>query len=155
MAQEPTLVTLEPATTAVISARVTMAGIRDVFDTGFGALAAALGAQGIAPTGAAFARYHGDLAATFDVEIGFATATPVATDGDVHAATLPGGRVAQAVHVGGYDGLAASWGTLRAWIVDQGLTPADGIWEVYDVEPNPEMDPADLRTTLNWPIGEG
>jgi hypothetical protein len=26
------------------------------------------------------------------------------------------------------------------------------MWEVYLTEPSPEMDPADLRTELNWPV---
>lgn len=25
-------------------------------------------------------------------------------------------------------------------------------WEVYVTEPSPDMDPADLRTELNWPV---
>lgn len=154
MTTEPEIVTLEPATTAVVAATVPMAELTTVFDTGFSQIGAALARQGVEPVSAAFGLYHGEVGETVDLEIGFVTDRPVATEGDVHASTLPGGRVARVVHAGGFDGLAESWAGLRAWIVDQGLTPGDDIWEVYDTEPNPEMDPADLRTSLHWPVRE-
>jgi len=70
----------------------------------------------------------------------------------VHPGSLPAGRVARLVHVGGYDGLGESWGRLGAWIAEQNLAPGTVIWEVYVTEPNPDMDPADLRTELYWTL---
>ena len=39
---------------------------------------------------------------------------------------------------------------LAAWMGEQGLTPGPVLWEVYVTEPSPDMDPADLRSELNW-----
>ena len=50
--------------------------------------------------------------------------------------------------------MGEAWGRLGAWIAEQGLTPGADLWEVYVTEPNPEMDPADLRTELFWTVEE-
>jgi effector-binding domain-containing protein len=60
--------------------------------------------------------------------------------------------VARVVHAGSFDGLSEAWQRLGAWIGEQGLEPSDDYWEVYLTEPSPDMDPADLRTELNWPV---
>lgn len=149
---EPELTDHTQTTTAVIRAVVPMAEIADFFDRSFAELASALQAQGMTPTGAAFARYTGPPGATVDVEVGFPTDGTVVPTGEVHPGSLPGGRVARLVHTGGYDGLGEAWGRLATWIQDQGLTPGDASWEVYATEPSPTMDPADLRTELVWPV---
>jgi effector-binding domain-containing protein len=152
---QPEIVTVDPATTAVVSGTFKMIDIRDVFDRSFSALGTTLATQGIAPMGPAFGLYHGEVGETVDLELGFVTDRPVQTDGDVHAGQLPGGPVARLVHVGGFGGLSGSWARLRTWVVDQGLVPGADIWEAYLVEPTPDMDPADLRTELNWLLDEG
>ena len=58
------------------------------------------------------------------------------------------------VHLGSYDKLVASWERLGAWMGEQGLTPGPLLWEVYVTEPSPDMDPADLRSELNWLLGD-
>ena len=149
---EPAVVTLEPATTAVIRHVVPMDRLPEVFDRSFGALAAAVSAQGAGVAGPAFALYHGLPTDTVDLEVGFPTQRAVRADGDVVASALPGGRVARAVHAGSFDGLGAAWGRLRSWIDDQGLRAGETFWEVYLTQPTPDMDPAELRTELNWPV---
>lgn len=84
----------------------------------------------------------------FELEAGFPAGAPVAADGDVLASELPGGTVARATHVGGYDSLGDSWGALVAWATEQGRTPEGRMWEVYVTEPTPQLDPATLRTEL-------
>ena len=64
------------------------------------------------------------------------------------------GRVARLVHLGGYDKLVSSWQRLASWMGEQGLTPGPLQWEVYVTEPSPDMDPADLRSELNWLLGD-
>ncbi len=149
---EPAVVTLEPATTAVIRRVVPMDRLPEFFDGSFGALAAAVSAQGAGVAGPAFALYHGLPTDTVDLEVGFPTQRAVRADGDVVASALPGGRVARAVYAGSFDGLGAAWGRLRSWIDDQGLKAGETFWEVYLTQPTPDMDPADLRTELNWPV---
>lgn len=148
----PELVDVTEVTTAVIGGVVDMAEIAAFFDSSFTRLAPVVAGQGVAIVGPAFALYHGAPGATADLEVGFPTAAAIANDGDVRASRLPGGRIARLVHVGSFDALGESWGRLGAWIAEQDLVAGDDLWEVYVTEPSPDMDPADLRTELNWPV---
>jgi effector-binding domain-containing protein len=149
---DPQLDDLNEIATAVIHGVVPMAEIVDFFDRSFAELAAVLERQGIAPTGPAFARYAGPPGETADLEVGFPVHDSVAPEGQVHPSVLPAGPVARLVHTGGYDLLGQTWGRLGAWMAEQSLTPGADLWEVYVTEPNPDMDPADLRTELFWTI---
>jgi effector-binding domain-containing protein len=148
----PELVTVEPTTAAVVRGTVGAEEITDFFDRSFSVLGEAIAAQGVSPTGPAFGLYRGMPDETIDVAVGFPTDRPIEPDGAAEAGELPGGRVARVVYAGGFDGLGEAWQRLGAWIAAQGLTPSESYWEVYVTEPNPEMDPADLRTELNWPV---
>jgi effector-binding domain-containing protein len=149
---DPELTDLTETTTAVIHGVVPMEEIADFFDRSFSELVNVLDGQGIARTGPAFARYAGPPGETADLEVGFPVLGSVSPDGQVHPSSLPAGRVARVVHVGGYDQLGETWGRLAAWMVEQGLTPGADLWEVYVTEPSPEMDPADLYTDLFWTV---
>ena len=149
----PELVELSPTITAVIAGVIEMSAIADFFDRSFSTLPAVMEAQGVAPTGPAFARYHGQPSDTVDLEVGFPTDRAVEPDGEVRASDLPGGRAAHLTHLGSFDQLGESWGRLAGWIAEQGLTPTSDIWEVYVTEPSPDMDPADLVTELYWSVG--
>jgi len=149
---DPELVTLEPVTTAVIRGLVPTAELADFFDQSFGVLGKVLATQGVTATGPAFALYYGPPTDTIDLEVGFPTDRPIEPDGSAAAGTLPGGRAVRWVYAGGFDGLAAAWQQLAEWAGQQGLTPGEIQWEIYLVQPNPEMDPADLRTELVWPL---
>jgi effector-binding domain-containing protein len=148
----PELVTVPATTTAVVRGTVAAEETADFFDRSFSVLGEAMAAQGVSPTGPAFGLYRGLPDQTVDLEVGFPTGRAVETDGSVEVGELPGGQVARMVHAGSFDGLAEAWQRLGGWIAEQGLTPGETYWEVYLTEPNPEMDPADLRTELNWPV---
>ena len=145
----PALVEVEPAPTAVVRAEVPADGLPAFFDSAFRRLPQVLAGQGLRPVSAAFGLYRRPPSATVDVEVGFVVDRPVRPDGDVVPGELPGGRVARQVHAGGFDGLAATWQGLFAWVRERGLTPAGPFWEVYLTVPSPDMDPADLRTELD------
>jgi effector-binding domain-containing protein len=149
---EPELATLDATATAVIAGVVPMAEISGFFDRSFTELATVLGRQGVAPAAAPFARYAGPPGDTVDLEVGFPVHQPVSPEGHVRPGSLPAGRAARLIHAGSYDELADSWGRLGTWIAAQGLTPGTDLWEVYLTEPNPDMDPADLRTELIWKV---
>jgi effector-binding domain-containing protein len=149
---EPALVDVDAATTAVIGAVVPREELVNFFDRSFSNVAAVLSDQDIAIESPAFARFHRPPAEDVDLEVGFVTARAVRPVGEVRAGSLPSCRAARLVHHGGYDQLGESWGRLGSWIDDQGLTPGRDLWEVYVTEPSPEMDPATLRTELNWSI---
>lgn len=151
---EPELVTIDPATTAVVRDVVRMAELRDFFDASFQALGRTVAAQGVAVMGPAFGRYRGAPGEALDVEVGFVTDRAVQADGVVNAGSLPGGKVARLMHLGAFDGLGPSWEVLRSWLGDQGLSPADDRWEVYVTQPGPQTDPQTLRTELNWPLAD-
>jgi effector-binding domain-containing protein len=151
---EPAVVTLEPVTTAVIRRVVPMDRLPEFFDGSFGALAAAVQEQDAGVAGPAFAFYHRLPTDTADLEVGFPTRRAVTATGDVRAASLPAGRVARVVHAGSFDGLGPAWERLRGWMDAQGLRAGETFWEVYLTEPTPDMDPAELRTELNWPVAD-
>jgi hypothetical protein len=161
---EPRLVVVEPVVTAVVRGLVPTAGLRDFFDSSFRALGETLARQQVAVLGPAFGLYHRPPGETADLEVGFPTdraVRPEEPDGPdgpdgpegprrkVVVSALPAARVARTTHHGSFDGLAASWESLLAWVRAQGLTPGPVMWEVYVTEPTPEMSPDDLRTELN------
>jgi effector-binding domain-containing protein len=152
---EPELLSAEPVTTAVVRGSVPVAGLREFFDVSFTDLARTTAEQGVALLGPAFALYRGPFGETVDLEVGFPADRSVRADGTVVASRLPGGRVARVTHSGSFDGLGESWMRLAGWLRDQGLSPADERWESYVTQPSPEMDPADLRTELYWPVDGG
>lgn len=149
---EPDLREVAAEDLAVIHGRVSPTDISTFFDTAFGCLAVALNTQGAHITGPALALYGTGGEHTLEITVGFPVDRRIRPDAEVVADTLPAGRVARLVHHGSFDGLDQSWNRLRSWITARGLTPADTRWEVYVTEPNPQMDPADLRTELNWSI---
>ncbi|WP_433664026.1 GyrI-like domain-containing protein [Nocardia sp. CA-128927] len=152
-APEPELTRIKPVVTAAVRAVVPVAGLRDFFDASFGALARTIAAQRLEIVSPAFGLYHGPDGDPIDIEVGFAVSQAVEPNDTVVNGSLPGGRVARVIHAGGFDELSSAWDGLHAWIWSRGLTPGDERWEVYTTQPSPEMDPADLRTELNWTVG--
>jgi effector-binding domain-containing protein len=151
-APEPELVSLGPATTAVIRGTVPPTGLRDFFDESFRTLPQVLADQRVSVLSPAFALYHGIPVDAFDLEAGFVTDRPVQPAHGVVAGSLPGGRAARLTHFGSFDGLGSSWERLDSWIRRQGLSAGSQRWETYVTRPSPEMDPRDLRTDLTWPL---
>jgi len=147
---EVELVAVEAVTTAVVKGTVAAKDLTDFFDSSFGVLGAVLDHQPVAAAGPAFARYQGPVGETAVLEVGFPTDRAIEPEGSAEAGTLPAGRVARMVHAGSFDGLSGAWQRLESWIGEQGLTSSGVLWEVYVTEPSPDMDPADLRTELNW-----
>ena len=151
---EPEVVSLDPATTATIREVVATDELAAFFDRAFSTLSELISAQGVSINGPAFSLYHNHPSDTADVEVGFTTDRAIERSGGAEPGSLPGGRVARVVHEGGYDELAAVWDRLGTWMSEQGLTFRMPFWEVYLTEPSPDMDPADLRTELNHPVGD-
>lgn len=149
---DPEIVTVDSITTAVVHGTVPFDRLTDFYDTSFRAVSEAIQRQGRQHTTAGFGRYFGEPADTVELEVGFGTDQPIEPDGDVRPATLPAGRCARMVHVGGYDGLGASWQKLADWIVAEGHQPGGTMWEEYVTMPTPDGDPNELRTVLTWPL---
>lgn len=149
-----------------------------LFDGVFSRLFPALGQAGVQPVGAAFALYSRVPGETVDLEVGIpvdrvldgeldlgevevpgsaevldGAEVPSSAEGAsfalvARASALPGGRIATAAHLGGYDRLGEAWQTFMGALESQGHRVAMPFWEVYTTEPTPDIDPATLRTDL-------
>jgi len=133
---------------------VPAAGLRDFFDSAFRLLPEVIAAPGLAIRGPAFCVYRSEPRELMDLEVGFPVDRVAAPQRGVEPGSLPAGRVARFVHAGGFEGLGGAWNRLYEWIQNNGRSAAPVRWEVYLTRPTPEMDPADLRTELDWLLDE-
>ena len=146
-------VELDPVPLAVVRhLGVTLADLRDLFDSGYGAIGALIGSGAVVPAGPALAIYHGDPSQDFDLELGFPVAEPLdapldAGGVEVVGATLPAGPALADTHLGSYDDLGQAWGRLMG---APGATPVGISIEVYVTDPS--TDPDHLRTDLLLPV---
>lgn len=135
---------------AVVRDTVRMDELGPFYDRAFNSVLEALSAQGLDPSGAAFAHYLSIPGETVDLEVGFETPGPITAHGDVRPTELPAGKVATASYFGAYDGLNEAWPEFAQWIVTQGQEPTEHMLEVYATKPTGETDPATLETDLIW-----
>jgi effector-binding domain-containing protein len=144
----------EEQATAVMRATLSVPEIGPWFGATVGQLAGWLTMRGVPIVGLPFARYHLDDpgAVRFEVEAGFPVGGPVEKDGEVVAATLPGGSIASTVHVGPYEDLPAAYDAVTTWITERGGQPAADMWEVYETDPDEHPDPATWRTRVFVPF---
>lgn len=148
----PHIVPAERVRTAVVHLTVPRSEIRKVMGPGHEELMATLRSQGITPAGRWFTHHLRMDPATFDFEIGVPVPRDVAPAGRVRPGELPAATVARTVYHGGYEGLAAAWPRLDAWIVAQGRRPGPSLWEVYLTDPQANPDPATWQTELSRPL---
>ena len=144
--------------TAVVREQVAVGQLPEFFQRAFGAAMGQAQAQGLQVTGPPFGMYYGIPGETVDVEAGFPVSGSVSAADGVIAGTLPGGRVVEAMHVGPYDTLAATYGEVERWIDERGLRSQSLMWESYLTDPGEQPDPATWQTLLVVPLadaGEG
>lgn len=136
----PTLLDLPDGVTTVMKhwPAVTLAELPALFDAGYTELAAA------APIGPGFAVYTGDVSATFDLHIGFPVA--MIPDGFI-GSDFPSGPALAVSHLGGYDGLSATWQHLTGDFAGRQLGPPRQLVEIYVTDPSVTAA-GDLRTDL-------
>ncbi|WP_432510757.1 MerR family transcriptional regulator [Kineococcus sp. SYSU DK001] len=72
--------------------------------------------------------------------------------GRVHAVTLPAAELAVTTHVGEHDGVEVTYGELGTWVVQNAMSVAGPVREVYRVGPRDASDPAAWRTEIGWPV---
>jgi AraC family transcriptional regulator len=109
---------------------------------------------GLAIAGRPFTRYLSTGPGLYSIEVGMPVATAPNGEGQVAAATLPGGPVVVAVHAGPYDQLAEAYAALERWIEANGYRTGGAPWESYITDPADLPDPADWRTEVYWPLKE-
>lgn len=156
---DPEIRELTPSATAAIRARTATSELPGLFDEHLPNIAHRLADMGVEPAGPPYARYHEYGPETVDVEIGIPVASPVpnvpaladAQPGELGSSELPGGRVAIVVHRGSYAGLPDAYERLEGWLAGQGGQAGGAPWELYVDDPS-EVDEADLRTEICWPL---
>ncbi|MFD5312481.1 MerR family transcriptional regulator [Streptomyces sp. ESR1.13] len=142
----------EPART--VAAVEAVVGHRDIATWYAGAMAELEAAVGAAVTGPPGGSYDNAL---FEQERGHAlvylpTAEPPRT-GRVHPTILPAAELAVTTHVGEHDGgIEVTYGELGTWVVENAMSVAGPVREVYMVGPRDTSDPAAWRTEIGWPV---
>jgi effector-binding domain-containing protein len=148
------IVELPPRPAAVVTAEVPLDGLTDFFGGAFSTVMAAVAEQALAPAGPPFAYYPAAPTDVVQVTAGFPVTGTVSEAGEVRPFTLPGGRAVVAMHVGPYDALEATYHEMLGWVSEQGLVPAEGMWEEYLSDPGQEPDSAKWLTRVVWPLAE-
>ncbi|MBI5616803.1 MAG: GyrI-like domain-containing protein [Gammaproteobacteria bacterium] len=149
MIDEPHLAASEEQLTAVVHLRVPRARIHEAMTPAIHEVLAVLAAAGVAPAGPLISFHAAPPDDHFDLEVGFPVACAIAPSGRVKTSRLPAARVARAIHRGDYEGLAAAWGGLIAWMAAERLAPGPMLWERYLRGPESGGDPALWETELN------
>ena len=137
---DPEIVTLEPRLVAVLRETVPMSAMADYFGRAFSTVARVVADQGVTMVGPPVGLYYG-----------VPTDRPVTPAEGVTPETLPGGQVAQVLHVGTYDAMEATYGRLTSWLTAEGFTPGPVMWETYLTEPDPAA-PETAQTLIDWPV---
>jgi effector-binding domain-containing protein len=150
--EAPRIVDLVPRPFAGLRLTIPKADIQRVMGPGLEEVHAALAAQGVVASGPWFTHHLRIEPQGWDFEIGVPVARPIAPAGRVAAREWPAMRAAQATLRGGYEGLAAGWGALDAWVAGRGLAACAELWESYAVGPESGPDPAGWRTELTRPL---
>ena len=152
MIETPRIVHGDARTVALIRLTVATSEIRQVMGPGIREVYATLAAQGIPPAGPWLTHHARRPTDVFDFAICVPVTTPVAPAGRVQPGELPAATVARTIYTGPYEGLAAAWGELMAWIERQGHTSREDLWEIYAVGPESEPDASKFRTELHCPL---
>ena len=107
-----------------------------------------LKAQGVAPSGAPFLRFHViDMESKLDIEMGWPVASSVSGNGRINAGILPAGRYATIIYTGLENGMEASKALLD-WAAENGL-----VWDRWEAE-NGDTFGSRLETYLTDPADE-
>jgi effector-binding domain-containing protein len=145
----PELSAIAAQMTAQIHLTIPRDAMREMIGPAIQEVFAAVQNQGLIPTGAWFTHHLRRPTETFDFKVCVPVSAPLQPVGRVAAGQLPAAaRAASTVYSGPYEGLAAAWPQLFAWVAAQGLTPAGDLLEVYLTGPAASADPADWQTQL-------
>lgn len=149
---EPRLIHTAEQPTSVLREQVPMNALPAFFSRAFDTVLAAARGQNVQPMGPPFALYHGMPGQTVDVEAGFPISGTFKDADGVIASTLPEAEAFEAIHVGTYDTLEKTYGTIQERMNAEGFTPSDTMWECYLSDPAAEPDPTNWHTRVVWPI---
>ena len=152
MIDTPTVTRTDDRPVAILHLTVPAVEIRDHMGPGISEVYRTLADQGITPAGPWLTHHVRRPTDVFDFDICVPVTRPVTAAGRVKPGVLPAATVARTVYTGPYEGLAAAWGELMAWVEQRGHTSREDLWEVYVVGPESVPDPNRFRTELNRPL---
>ena len=106
-----------------------------------------VGAEGLAPAGPMFTRYHriGPIA---DLEVGVPLSQTIRPHPEVMNSTLPGGPAVYAVSIGNRAQLVRTVRSLNEYLKSMKVSARGGYWEYYVVEPLPGFDRCQVELYL-------
>ena len=139
--------TLERTDTAAVRLTTTMPRIGADIGQAFGEVMQYLQANGIQPTGLAFARFH-SMGEEIDMEAGFSVPGAITGAGRVRPGELPAGEAAVTLHAGPYDAIGPAYEAIEAWLAAHNRKAAGAPWEVYLTPP--DVQPP--RTEVVFPL---
>jgi effector-binding domain-containing protein len=143
---------LHPREIAIVRVDVPPAQLPEAIGEAIGEIEARMTEAGVEVAGPPFARYLDLGPLRIVAEIGCPVWRPAPHVGRVYPGRLGGGRAASIVHVGPYDGLAATYERLQRWLDEGGAHGTGPMWEVYWSDPVAEPDPATWRTEILIPL---
>jgi len=117
----------------------------------FGAIAAYLADQRLAPAGVPFVAYYNMDMQDLDIEAVIPVARKLLGRGNIQCRQFPGGKAAVCLHVGAYDQIGAAYNGLNEWLKANQL---QGIGVAYEFYLNdPAVTPREaLRTEVAMPL---
>lgn len=126
----------------------------------FGRLGEVLERAGVPPAGPCGGLYAAELIDEEPelVEAFIPIAAPFTVPAGEHEVAIgevPAARVANLVHLGGYDSIGDTYLALGAWVARHAEHAAAPVREWYLVGPTEAADPAAYRTEISWPIRPG
>ncbi|SDS63553.1 MerR family transcriptional regulator [Actinoplanes derwentensis] len=147
----------EVAANPVAGLRLTasLATIGAVLQQGFGTVAGALGAAGVAPAGPPFVVYHDVIDERTEGEVEICLPVPAGTpvpSGPVYYREVPGGPVASTIHRGPYQEISPAYHVVTGWIEEHGIVAHGAPREIYLNDPQSAGSPEELITELQFPI---
>ncbi len=149
----PQIVEIEEQEALAFRGEVMIPEMPDFFGKAFTAVWAAAGQAGVEIIGPPFAFYPAMPTDTVIIEAGAPVASaPEDIPGEVHRLVLPGGRAVVAIHIGPYETMEKTYAALQAWMAQNGVVPAAGMWEIYLTDPETEPDSSKWQTKIVWPI---
>lgn len=146
------LVELKPEPFAYVSRAGSVAEIPNLMSQAFCTLEQALKSAKATPTGAPFAHYRSVRDGHVEVDVGFpvaAASREALAAAGLELGQTASGKAMHGLHVGPYEQLAQFYDAIIAELRDQGLTPAEDMWERY--LDGPEVPPEKMRTEVIWP----
>lgn len=140
-----TIVDVERRLTAVVKAQVPTDMIAQAQRTLRARIADAVETLGLAASGETCTLWRPPVDGFLYMEPGMVVSEPFRSRSDVVVSSLPAGRAAHYLLVGGFAALPAAWARLFAWCEAERLALAGVNWEVYAPAP---AEPALQETRL-------